>query len=91
MEDWEEGGGEEGEVAERKRAAAGAAATLATPSLTNRNAAISPRQQRHRTQQTQQHTQSPGTLLIPQEPFELLVRRAITRLLAPSLQVMTTR
>ncbi|GBF90976.1 hypothetical protein Rsub_03831 [Raphidocelis subcapitata] len=28
-----------------------------------------------------------GTLLIPQEPFELLVRRAITKLLAPSLQV----
>jgi dynamin 1-like protein len=28
-----------------------------------------------------------GTLLIPSEPFELLVRRAVTRLLAPSLQV----
>jgi dynamin 1-like protein len=27
-----------------------------------------------------------GTLLIPDAPFELLVRRAITRLLAPALQ-----
>lgn len=34
-----------------------------------------------------QYTHAPtGTLLIPQEPFELLVRRSIGRLTEPSLQ-----